>query len=67
MPADAGEAAGVAELVGQASALLLFGAANDADLVAELAAFFCKRVDVEAGGFGLFVISQLEDLGTMVA
>jgi hypothetical protein len=34
VPADRGEAAGVAELVGEAASFLLFLAADDADLVA---------------------------------
>ena len=41
MPATTGEAANIAELMGQPAALLLLFAADDADLVTELAAGFC--------------------------
>ena len=40
VPADGGETGGVAELVGEAAAFFLLFAADDADLVAEFAAFF---------------------------
>lgn len=48
VPAGAGEAADIAQLVGEAAALLLLLATDDADLVTELAAFFCQGVDVKA-------------------
>lgn len=47
MPPDGSETAGIAELVCETAAFLLFFAANDADLVAEFAAFFGEGVDVE--------------------
>lgn len=40
VPAHGGETGGVAELVGEAAAFLLLFATDDADLVAEFAAFF---------------------------
>lgn len=40
VPAYGGETGGVAELVGEAATFLLLFAADDADLVAEFAAFF---------------------------
>lgn len=46
VPSGAGEAADVAELMGQAAALLLLLAADDADLVAQLTALLGQRVDV---------------------
>lgn len=46
VPARRGEAAHVGELVGETAALFLLLGADDADLVAELAAFFGKGVDV---------------------
>lgn len=44
MPAYAGKTAGVAQLVGQTATFLLFDAADDADLVPELAPFFGEWV-----------------------
>lgn len=40
VPADGGETGGVTELVGEAATFLLLFATDDADLVAEFAAFF---------------------------
>jgi hypothetical protein len=40
MPAHRGEPAGIAELVGEAATFFLLLAADDADLVTKLAAFF---------------------------
>lgn len=47
MPPNAREPARVVELVGKATPDLLLFAADDADLVAELAALLCKGVNVE--------------------
>lgn len=48
MPARRGEPADVRQLVREAAALLLLLAADDGDLVAELAALLCEGVDVKA-------------------
>ncbi len=53
MPPNAREPARVVELVGKATPGLLLFAADDADLVAELAALLCKGVNVETWRFGL--------------
>lgn len=53
MPADRRQTTGVAELVRQATTLLLLFAANYADLVAQLAAFFSQGVDMQSRRFGL--------------
>jgi hypothetical protein len=53
VPTRASKPADVAELVREAAALLLLLAADDADLVAELAAFLCQGMDVKARRFGL--------------
>lgn len=47
MPSDTGETTRVAELVCESATLLLLLAADDANLVAEFATFFGKRMDVE--------------------
>ena len=47
VPPHASEAARVVELVGEATPYLLLFATDDADLVAELASFFCERMDVK--------------------
>ena len=46
MPAHRGKAAGVAELVGEPTSLLLLLAADYADLVAQFAALFRQGVDM---------------------
>lgn len=53
MPSDTRKPARVAELVCQSTALLLLFGADDADLVAKLAAFLSQWVDVKAGRLGL--------------
>lgn len=58
VPASRGETTDVAELVGEPAALLLLLAADDADLVAELAAGFGQGVDVEGRGVGLYYRGQ---------
>jgi hypothetical protein len=58
MPPHRGKAAGVAELVCKAAALFLLFAADYADLVAELAAFFGQGVDVEGRAVGLYLSFQ---------
>lgn len=52
VPSSTGKAADVAQLMGQAAALLLLLARNDADLVAKLAALLGQRVhmQIRAGG-----------------
>ncbi len=47
MPSSASEPARIIELVGKATLFLLFFAADNADSVAKLTAFFCKGVYVE--------------------
>lgn len=49
VPSCGGEARDITELVGQTAAFLLLLGADDGDLVAQFAAFFCQGVDVEAG------------------
>ena len=49
VPARARKPTDVAELMGESATLLLLLAAYDTDLVAELAALFCQRVDVQTG------------------
>lgn len=56
VPTDRGETARVAELMGETTAFLLLLAADDADLVAELAAFFGEGVDVKGRGFRLCTV-----------
>lgn len=48
MPTNACETAGVTELVRQASAFTLLGAADNAYLVSELTSFFCQGMYVKA-------------------
>lgn len=66
MPTSAGETARVAELMCHSTSLLLLHAADDADLVAEFAAFLCKRVHMETGRLGLGVL-QYHVLGAFEA
>ena len=47
MPSNASESARVVELVSKTTAFLLLFATDYADLVAKLAAFFSKGVDME--------------------
>lgn len=48
VPACGRESTHVAELVCETTALLLLLAANDTDLVAQLASFFCQGMDMES-------------------
>lgn len=53
MPPNTGESASVTQLMGETASNLLLFTADDTDLIAELTAGFCKRMNVESRRFRL--------------